>query len=310
MASFQWKFASYICLLLLFCIVYKATAYILNKHDCGQAGEGPGPIQPRIVGGKNAEKARHPWVVNLQAYFVDNRTSMTRVPCGGTLITRWFVLTAARCVLRGLDQGKGSLASIVEVYHSNAEKQKGSFRRARDIIIHPGFNPLTRIHNVALLRLFKRVEKSQLAHPICLMDKRQVLKYKNATVVGWGWITQDIVLRYATVKIVPFKRCQQKLDIIKERKVLTNKTMMCTAGVKRGPCKGDGGGPVTIMMGHKTYQVGIISFPKSCDASRDIPSAHERVDYYFHWIKAVVDYYHKWTWHPPNPVHPEDEHDH
>ncbi|KAH8030724.1 hypothetical protein HPB51_011524 [Rhipicephalus microplus] len=116
-----------------------------------------------------------------------------------------------------LDQGKGVLASIVEVYYSDAERRKGNFRRARDIIIHPGFNPLTRLHNVALLR-------------------------------------------------------------------------------------GDGGGPVEILKGNKAYQVGIISFPKSCDASRDIPSAHERVDYYFEWIKTVIAYYHKWTWHPPDPA--------
>ncbi|KAL3234128.1 hypothetical protein MRX96_048395 [Rhipicephalus microplus] len=69
------------------------------------------------------------------------------------------------------------------------------------------------------------------------------------------------------------------------------------------------GGPVEIWKGNKAYQVGIISFPKSCDASRDIPSAHERVDYYFEWIKTVIAYYHKWTWHPPDPA-PAKPHDH
>lgn len=295
MASFQWKFTWYICLLFVLCIIYKATAYKINAPDCGQGELGHGPIQPRIVGGKNVKKARHPWVVNLQVYFVDNRTKSSAIPCGGTLITRRFVLTAARCVLRGLDQGKGSLASIVEVYHSETERRKGGFRRARDIIIHPGFDSQTRLHNVALLRLFKPVPRSKLAHPICLLDKRQVLMNINATVLGWGWVTQDIVLRYATVKIVPFKTCQKKLDVVQKRTVLTNKTMMCTAGVKRGPCKGDGGGPVTIMKGRRTYQVGVISFPKSCDASRDIPSAHARIDYYIEWIKSVLDFYRKWS---------------
>ncbi|XP_075726605.1 serine protease 28 [Rhipicephalus microplus] len=309
MASFRWKFASHIWTLLLVCIAYETTAYLLNGRGCGKVEQKAIPYQPRIVGGIDAKRERHPWLVNLQAYFVANKTRSTAIPCSGTLITRRFVLTAARCVLRSLDQGKGVLASIVEVYYSETERRKGNFRRARDIIIHPGFNPLTRLHNVALLRLFKTINRTKLARPICLMEKRENLVYKNASVLGWGWIMQNIVLRYATVKIVPFWRCKQKLNVIKQRKALTSKTLMCTAGVKRGPCKGDGGGPVEIWKGNKAYQVGIISFPKSCDASRDIPSAHERVDYYFEWIKTVIAYYHKWTWHPPDPA-PAKPHDH
>nr|XP_037273458.1 granzyme H-like [Rhipicephalus microplus] len=141
------------------------TAYLLNGRGCGKVEQKAIPYQPRIVGGINAKRERHPWLVNLQAYFVANKTRSTAIPCSGTLITRRFVLTAARCVLRSLDQGKGVLASIVEVYYSDAERRKGNFRRARDIIIHPGFNPLTRLHNVALLRLFKTINRTKLARP-------------------------------------------------------------------------------------------------------------------------------------------------
>ncbi|XP_037581646.2 plasma kallikrein [Dermacentor silvarum] len=292
MAAFTWKLASYIGLLYFVSTANEVIGYKINGGDCGMAEMSP---TPRIVGGKNVIKQQQPWVVNLQVYFVEDKKKSSAHPCGGTLITRRFVLTAARCVLRALDKGKGSLASIVEVYHNETERRKGGFRRARDIIIHPGFDPLTRLHNIALLRLFKPVPKSNHARPICLMDKKEELMRKNATVLGWGWITESLSLRYATVKIVPFTTCQKKLEVIRKRKVLDSRTMICTSGVKKGACRGDGGGPVTMKRnGNRTYQVGVISFPRSCDASRDIPSAHVRVDYYFAWIKSVVEYYHKW----------------
>ncbi|XP_075531224.1 venom peptide isomerase heavy chain-like isoform X2 [Dermacentor variabilis] len=292
MVAFPGKLASYIGLLFFVSTVYQAIGYKINGGDCGKPEMSP---TARIVGGKNVVRETQPWVVNLQVYFVEDKKKSAAHPCGGTLITRRFVLTAARCVLRALDKGKGSLASIVEVYHNETERRKGGFRRARDIIIHPGFDPLTRKHNIALLRLFKPVPKSKHSRPICLMDKTEVLMRKNATALGWGWITESLALRYATVKIVPFTTCQKKLEIIKKRKVLDNRTMICTSGVKKGPCRGDGGGPVTIKReGNRIYQVGVISFPRSCDASRDIPSAHVRVDYYYAWIKNVVEYFHKW----------------
>lgn len=295
MACSQWKMTVSVGILFSICVAYEIAAYQINGPDCGRTALGAGQTKARIVGGLYARRSQHPWVVNLKAYFVGNRMIPSAMPCGGTLITYRFVLTAAHCVLRALDNGRGSLASIVEVYYSERGQRKGCVRRARDIIVHPGFDHFTRLHDVAIIRLFKPVPRSTRTRPICLISRREVLMGKLATVLGWGWPAKNKPLRYVNVKVVPFKTCQRKLDDVRKRKVLTNKTMICTAGVKKGPCKGDGGGPVIMRRNSRMYQVGVISFPKSCDTSRDIPSAHARVDYYYEWIRRVVASYSNWS---------------
>lgn len=62
----------------------------LRKDQCGVETGGY-----RIIEGDDAQVGQHPWVAILQYY--DSRGDQTSAKCGGTLISRRYVLTAAHC---------------------------------------------------------------------------------------------------------------------------------------------------------------------------------------------------------------------
>lgn len=277
-----WK----ICRFLFFVtIFYKACCDTVNNDGCGQHA-----LKPRILNGKNVRREDQPWMVSIVVTYAHNGSTLHTVHCGGTLITTRFVLTAARCLSR-----KNSLGSIVRVYFEAEKIEYPAKRiRVRDIIVHPNYDYKTRQHNVALLRLDKRIKKSSLSRPVCLMEKKSRLLKKNVTVMGYGPSHGAGRLRYVHDEIISFKKCSKTMSLLQNGPAFNNSTIICTAGHGRGSCLADGGGPVLIKERSRIIQVGVISYPLSCNSSMTAPSAHARVDYYFEWIKDVLGYFQKY----------------
>ena len=67
-----------------------------SKDECGKK-----ITLSEIVGGSIAKSGEYPWMVLLGSRSV-NFDGKVRYGCGGTLINKWYVLTAAHC----LDDGK------------------------------------------------------------------------------------------------------------------------------------------------------------------------------------------------------------
>lgn len=67
-----------------------ATALPLSPSSLHRPAPGCGRRSSRIVGGEPAEERKWPWQVSLQ---VDSSHI-----CGGSLISKWWVMTAAHCV--------------------------------------------------------------------------------------------------------------------------------------------------------------------------------------------------------------------
>jgi hypothetical protein len=52
----------------------------------------------RIVGGSVPSKHSHPWVIRIVKLSTSGYVTLTSTFCGGTILNRKFVLTAAHCV--------------------------------------------------------------------------------------------------------------------------------------------------------------------------------------------------------------------
>ena len=63
-----------------------------SKDECGTR-----ITLSEIVGGSIAKSGEYPWMVLLGSCSV-NFDNKVRYGCGGTLINKWYVLTAAHCL--------------------------------------------------------------------------------------------------------------------------------------------------------------------------------------------------------------------
>lgn len=78
-------------------MVTKHPSWMLLDHDkCGDSAS------DRIIGGKNASMGAYPWIARI-AYVDGAKETALKQPetayrCGGTLVNKMYVVTAAHCV--------------------------------------------------------------------------------------------------------------------------------------------------------------------------------------------------------------------
>ena len=128
----------------------------------------------KIVGGSVVVARDHwPWIVNFGEH------------CGGSLIGKQWVLTAAHCCaaeVKPLEQN---------VYMGHINHYNLGSRIARAVVsyrVHPEYNPVTLENDFCLLKLIAGVPYSSNVQPICLPDDGTPLPEEGseAFIAGWG----------------------------------------------------------------------------------------------------------------------------
>ncbi|XP_053492400.1 serine protease 27-like [Ictalurus furcatus] len=265
------------------CVVLALVLYLNGSlsqlNECGSA-----PFNTRIVGGQNASDGVWPWQVSLQSPVYGGHF------CGGSLINKDWVLTAAHCfsskkILSGLTVylGKHTL---------NGSNPNQIARGVTQLILHPNYNTATQNNDIALLRLNSSVTFTNYIRPVCLAGQGSRFPDRtNCWISGWGSIASGVqlpspgVLQEAMVPTVNTKVCDFLLGF---GSITTN--MMCAGYIQGGTdtCQGDSGGPLVTKQGAVWIQAGITSWGKGC-AQRFSPGVYTLVSQYQTWISSVVN---------------------
>ncbi|CAO3588511.1 unnamed protein product [Absidia cylindrospora] len=272
--------------------------------------------EEKIVGGKEAAPKAYPWEVSLgpikgvptdpnQRYRQQPSIKLASHYCGGVVLTKDWVVTAAHCVVDTLTKdiplpldeigvGAGS-NDLVQIYNQGRIP-------ASQVIIKPGYHSdsANSMEDIALVKLSRPIDVNRIK-PACLskVDVPPNQLYKDPlTAIGWGNVNPLVLDKLSgqwsgiqapqRMKQVSMKDasnasqfCQRRPDLI-----CINPTTP-----KQGPCKGDSGGSLVMK---NTVVVGLTSFGGSIKVGDfkiqtcNGDAAYTRISKQIAWIQSIV----------------------
>ncbi|KAG5336779.1 DERP3 protein, partial [Acromyrmex charruanus] len=233
----------------------------------------------RIVGGKRASQGEIPYQVSLQ-----NENDMHF--CGGVIINKYYVLTAAHCV-------PNADTSSISVVVGTTDLQKPHSRHlVQSICIHEEYNPQILINDIALLRLQKPLKFSSRICFVNLPKQNQTVKAGSiAEVSGFGIISpegEEAGHLYFVDNIITNQTyCRELFDTAANITIQDTQVCANDPTIQKGACVGDSGGPLTV----SGLLVGLVSFglyPNIC-TSTEYPAVYTRVPSYIDWINKNIE---------------------
>ncbi|XP_033644276.1 chymotrypsinogen A-like [Asterias rubens] len=248
----------------------------------------------RVVGGTEAS-GRWPWQVALVS-------KTTKEPfCGGTLIGREHVVSAAHC----FDERDQNDVEFVLGEHDRSSVDGYEQRFPIDCVhVHRRYvKGVPYVNDIAVIKLKTSpghdVVINDYVLPACMPEKNEFKAGDECYVTGWGYTNFfDLLARKrpqklneAMVPLLSNNECQQAYGSY------ISKKMVC-AGYLEGEqradtCKGDSGGPLICKRDGKWKLFGVTSWGDNtfCNPSPtdSVPGVYTRVDRYRSWIQSRIE---------------------
>ncbi|XP_052749483.1 chymotrypsin-C-like [Galleria mellonella] len=230
---------------------YKGTAHVALTVPTGSCGRRKVTHTELIVNGQPTKPGDWPWhgaIYRLEQYSV-------KYICGGTLISKTFVLTAAHCTTINGEPVLAELLSIIfGKYHLTGGDVATQEREVHQVIVHEEYNARKLDNDIALLKLKTEVTYDDYVQPACLWHANAYKKLPTGTikgtVVGWGFNHNDQLsstLHQVTLPKILDGPCIKSNTAFFGR--LLNNRKFC-AGYRNGTsaCNGDSGGAYQVFV--------------------------------------------------------------
>lgn len=163
------------------------------------------PSSTKIVNGTDASIEDYPFMISLRSTYGGHA-------CGGTILTKHWILTAAHCVHETLSPDKYTIqVGRTEISRPVDE----SVYEIELVIIHPGYDIYNSfVNDIAVFKLRRPLEFSDTVQPVRLPAACFEVQQSNpeVTLIGWGLNGDEVaqsILQQVDYYVVPNEECDQ-----------------------------------------------------------------------------------------------------
>lgn len=234
-------------------------------------------LEPRILNGFSSQDGQFPYFATL-AIQINN--TLAKI-CGGTLISKQFILTAAHCITEAekvaIHLGSTKMQKIDEAGRQVFNVFPRSFH------IHQDYYEDFRVNDIALIRLPHSIVFTNTIKAVNLPQNCDVRGF-DIIAIGNGETRNNIVaptLQYAPMTIISRDECEK----IYPPTVYSEQMICATSDEARSFCYGDSGGP--LIRDEDNALIGVASFihPIGCEF---FPIAFTDLLVFGRWISGIT----------------------
>lgn len=277
--------------------------------------------QESIVGGTNAGGLSQPWMARIN----QKVGGVWQFGCGGSLIARDWLMTAAHCVTVNngttiTNKAPADLQVVIGDYILDVTESPEQARDVTQVVVHPGYVPATEA-GYGPVKEFNDIALLKLSSPVTLGNFARIVKLasendgpgRTTTLTGWG--EDEVALGVGSAPTPHLKELTHtvvnpdtttdpeggcKARMIAERGTLSTQrgpdpaTEICMRDLTAGEgdyqsaCYYDSGSPWVTTVNGCAEQIGVHTFGDFYCVSYDIAT---RVSAYLSWIREQgVDY--------------------
>ncbi|XP_066989675.1 serine protease 42-like [Macrobrachium rosenbergii] len=256
------------------------TACNASRAYCSDCGIAPiNVVGYKIVNGLDASPDEYPYQV-----IVVPTINGAQYQCGGSIIKKRWVLTAAHCFFDR--SGNQPSQNGVVVGYGNINQYLTTQVSSTRYIVHENYDSTTHANDIALIELPSDLNfvNNPAVQPICLAVESDIPYGGKAVATGWGTLvyqgtTLPVILQEVALDIINISQCQPLVSLPTD-----TSTVLCALTPTKDTCQGDSGGPlVAKVCPNKWVQIGIVSYGYRC-AYPDNPGVYTRVSAFRQWI--------------------------
>ncbi|XP_034254980.1 brachyurin-like [Thrips palmi] len=244
----------------------------------------PGPARThgghglRIFNGDVASRTQFPFQAGIYLDF--------NAFCGGSLIHKNWVLTAAHCV-----DGFKTWTVFLGVSNMVAAKEEGREVQVSNAATrHERYNSYEVTNDIGVIQLWREVDLSgDFIKLVQLAPAGVNYAGQKATVSGFGKVADNSQtisphLQFTSLPVVSTDVCYKYYEA-------ADVSQICLEAKGTSSCKGDSGGPLTVPSGDddgSVIQIGLTSFGCKDGCTVGCPVGFTRVNYFLDWLSETT----------------------